>query len=83
MVNISRAGKKAGQKHNLQLMECARQALAPKLNTLEFFEGIKEFETKQMTRVNAVAYPNQVITIEEASKKPDNSEIYETVAYPL
>ncbi len=35
---------------------------------MEFFEGIKEFETKQMTRVNAVAYPNQVITIEEASK---------------
>ena len=34
-----------------------------------------------MTRVNAVAYPNQVITIEEASKKPDNPKIYETVAY--
>ena len=68
MVNISEAGKKARQKYNLQLIECARQALAPELTTLEFFEGIKEFETKQMTRVNAVAYPNQVITIEEASK---------------
>ena len=56
------------QKYNLYLIKYARQALVPELTTLEFFEGIKEFETKQMTRVNAVAYPNQVITIEEASK---------------
>ena len=53
MVEISESGKTARQKHILHLLKCARQALAPEMTTLEYYEALKEYETRHLNRVDA------------------------------
>lgn len=69
------------RKHALQMLEAARQTLAPGMTGQEYYDAIRNFETNQLGRVRNVAYKDRILSADEMAGLPDNSEQYERFSY--